>query len=52
MSLITGLPCEVLASVLRNLDNMRYLLASILTCRHFYSTFNEYRGIAAQILRR
>jgi hypothetical protein len=31
---------------------MRYLLASILTCRHFYSTFNEYPGIAAQILRR
>jgi hypothetical protein len=31
---------------------MRYLLASILTCRHFYSTFKEYPGIAAKILQR
>jgi hypothetical protein len=52
MPLITSLPCEVIAGVLRNLDNVSYLLPSILTCRHFYSSFKENPGLELDILRR
>lgn len=39
-------------SVLRELGNVRFLLPSLLTCRHVYSCFKENSGVAAEILKR
>jgi hypothetical protein len=52
MSAITELPCEVIAAILRNLDNVQSLGPALLACRHFYTSFKQYHGIEAAILRR
>lgn len=52
MSAITELPCEVIAAILRNLDNVQSLGPALLACRHFYASFKQYHGIEAAILRR
>ncbi|KAK4120111.1 hypothetical protein N657DRAFT_649458 [Parathielavia appendiculata] len=51
MLLITQLPCEIIAEILRNLDHLRFLSPALLTCRHFYTSFKEYHGIEISILR-
>ncbi|KAK3295314.1 uncharacterized protein B0H64DRAFT_144204 [Chaetomium fimeti] len=48
---ITELPCEVMAAILRNLDNLRSLTPALLTCRHFYTSFKQYHGIEPAIVR-
>ncbi|KAI2626753.1 hypothetical protein GGR54DRAFT_484076 [Hypoxylon sp. NC1633] len=50
MAAITELPCEIVVLVLRNLGSVRFLLPSLLTCRHFYSSFKEHPNVAAHIL--
>lgn len=52
MAGITGLPCEIVASILRNLENVRFIPSVLLTCRHFYTSYKESPGIGAEILRR
>ncbi|KAI1194216.1 hypothetical protein F5X97DRAFT_311726 [Nemania serpens] len=52
MPAITELPCEVIASIIRNLDNLRFLPPTLLACRHFYTSFKQYNGIEAAIFRR
>lgn len=52
MSVITKLPYELVASVLRKFDNVRFLPPSILTCRHFYSSFKEHPDVKYEVLRR
>ncbi|KAH8655248.1 hypothetical protein BX600DRAFT_515083 [Xylariales sp. PMI_506] len=52
MPRITGLPVELVASILRKLDNIRDLPPSLLTCKHFYHSVSENPGIAQDILTR
>lgn len=52
MGSLTALPCEVIAAVLRDLGNIRFLLPSLLACRHLYSSFAEHPGVAADIIER
>lgn len=49
---MSTIPCEIMISVLRELGNVRFLLPSLLTCRHVYSCFKENSGVAAEILKR
>ncbi|KAI1400817.1 hypothetical protein F4819DRAFT_460077 [Hypoxylon fuscum] len=50
MSTFKTIPCEIMISVLHELGNVRFLLPSLLTCRHVYSCFKENPGVAAEIL--
>ncbi|KAI1091387.1 hypothetical protein F5B19DRAFT_276031 [Rostrohypoxylon terebratum] len=52
MATFTGMPCEIVISILQELCNIRLLLPSLLTCRHVYSCFKENPGVAAEILQR
>ncbi|KAI0897554.1 hypothetical protein F4806DRAFT_462652 [Annulohypoxylon nitens] len=52
MATFTTIPCEIMISILRELGNVRFLLPSLLTCRHVYSCFKENPGVAAEILQR
>ncbi|EPE32077.1 hypothetical protein GLAREA_12159 [Glarea lozoyensis ATCC 20868] len=53
MSTIANLPLELIAAVLQKLDNVHSLLSSLLTCRAFYSSFQEYPSlIRAEVFRR
>ncbi|KAI1212719.1 uncharacterized protein F4807DRAFT_347655 [Annulohypoxylon truncatum] len=52
MPTFATIPCEIMISVLRELGNVRFLLPSLLTCRHVYSCFKENPGVAAEILQR
>ncbi|ROW13217.1 hypothetical protein VPNG_04882 [Cytospora leucostoma] len=52
MAVITDLPCETVASILRNLDNVRDFLPTLLACRHFYSASKEHPGIEFSIFER
>ncbi|KAL1837836.1 hypothetical protein VTJ49DRAFT_3364 [Mycothermus thermophilus] len=47
-----GLPCEIIAAILRSLDHPRSLLPALLTCRHFYTSFKESHGVEASIIHR
>ncbi len=49
---ITQLPCEIVATILANLNHLRDLLSTLLACRHFYISFKESHGTEASILRR
>ncbi|KAI1180577.1 hypothetical protein F4777DRAFT_528505 [Nemania sp. FL0916] len=49
---VNKLPCELIASILRNLDNLRSLPPALLACRHFYASFKQYHGIEAAIFLR
>lgn len=51
MTLITDIPCELIASILRNLDDLRSLTPVLLSCRHIYSSYKQSPNIAAAILR-
>ncbi|KAH6856899.1 hypothetical protein B0I37DRAFT_86259 [Chaetomium sp. MPI-CAGE-AT-0009] len=44
---VTKLSCEVMAAILRNLDNLRSLAPALLTSRHFHTSFH---GIQPTIL--
>lgn len=50
MPIVTDLPCEVIAGVLRGLDDVRFLLPTILACRHLYASYKEYPSVAFDIL--
>lgn len=52
MPTLTSLPCELVATVLQELDNVRHLISAILSCRHVYSSFQYYPGVQHDILRR
>ncbi|KAI5457678.1 hypothetical protein BGZ63DRAFT_427714 [Mariannaea sp. PMI_226] len=52
MPSITTLPCEVVASIFRKFDNIRWLTPSLLSCRHLHSSFKESSGVQAEIIRR
>jgi hypothetical protein len=53
MSTIENLPMELIAAVLQKLDNVHSLLSSLLTCRAFYTSFQEYSNlIRGEVLRR
>ncbi|EPE32081.1 hypothetical protein GLAREA_12163 [Glarea lozoyensis ATCC 20868] len=49
---LVDLPYEVIASILRNLDNVRDLLPCLLTCQHVHTTFKEYPMLKEDIFRR
>lgn len=51
MPSVTELPCEIVATILRNLDHLRFLAPALLTCRHFYASFKESHGVETSILR-
>ncbi|KAH0424227.1 hypothetical protein CcaCcLH18_11663 [Colletotrichum camelliae] len=51
MTLITDIPCELIASILRSLDDLRSLTPALLSCRHIYSSYKQSPNIAAAILR-
>ncbi|KAI0133501.1 hypothetical protein BJ170DRAFT_164642 [Xylariales sp. AK1849] len=46
MPMLTSLPCEVVATILRNLGNIRSPVPSLLSCKHVYPSFKECPGIA------
>ncbi|KAH8648449.1 hypothetical protein BX600DRAFT_475279 [Xylariales sp. PMI_506] len=50
MATLTSLPCEVVANILRNLDNIQSLVPCLLSCRHIYTSFRESPGIAVGII--
>ncbi|KAI1423574.1 hypothetical protein F5Y12DRAFT_798269 [Xylaria sp. FL1777] len=50
MPTITRLPCEVVACIFQKFDHIHCLLPSILTCRHFYSSYKESPSLALDIL--
>ncbi|KAI1266941.1 hypothetical protein F5Y18DRAFT_352714 [Xylariaceae sp. FL1019] len=47
---VTDLPCEIIASVLGQLDDLRDLPSALLACRHFYWSYKEFPGLAVDIL--
>ncbi|KAL0944820.1 uncharacterized protein CTRU02_202707 [Colletotrichum truncatum] len=51
MTLITDLPCELIASILQSLDELRSLTPALLTCRHIYLSYLQSPKIATAILR-
>jgi hypothetical protein len=51
MPSITDLPCEIVGTILKNLDHLQWLPPALLTCRHFYVSFKESHGVEASILR-
>ena len=52
MASITQLPCEIVVSILRELDNLSSLLSSLLSCRYVYESFKESRRLIADIVER
>ncbi|KAK1985820.1 hypothetical protein LZ30DRAFT_707208 [Colletotrichum cereale] len=52
MPLITELPCELVACILRSLDDIQSLTPALLSCRHIYTSFKQSPGIEAEIIRR
>lgn len=52
MAPITQLPCEIVVSILRELDNLSSLLSSLLSCRYVYESFKESPGLIAEIVER
>ncbi|KAI1632894.1 hypothetical protein F4809DRAFT_56899 [Biscogniauxia mediterranea] len=50
MAPILRLPLELVASILCELDDIRFLPAAILTCRHFYLSFREHANIKNEVL--
>ncbi|KAK7452058.1 hypothetical protein Landi51_04720 [Colletotrichum acutatum] len=51
MPSITDIPCELVASILRSLDDFETLTSALLTCRHIYSSFKQIPGTELAILR-
>lgn len=52
MVLITDLPCELVASILGSLDDIRSLSSALLASRHIYDSFKAIPGIEASIIQR
>lgn len=52
MTAITCLPLEIIASILRELEDIRFLLPCLLTCRHFHTAILEHPSLPDEILRR
>lgn len=50
MAVITDLPCEVVATVLRNLGDIPSFSASLITCRYIYTSFQQNPSLGADIL--
>ncbi len=49
---LDDLPCELVAAILINLDDISTLLHAILTCRHIYHSFKEIPGIVSAVFSR
>jgi hypothetical protein len=47
---VADLPCEVVASILKNLDNARFILPCILVCRKFYLSYQQYPSIKRDVV--
>ncbi|KAI1321536.1 hypothetical protein F5Y16DRAFT_388759 [Xylariaceae sp. FL0255] len=47
---ITDLPCEIIAGVLRELDDIHHLRNAALSCRHLHSAYKEYPSLAVDVL--
>lgn len=47
---VANLPCEVVAIIFNNLDNVRFILPCILACRKFYLTYLQYPSIKREVL--
>ncbi|KAF9871476.1 hypothetical protein CkaCkLH20_11123 [Colletotrichum karsti] len=52
MPSLTEMPSELVASILRNLGDLRSLASALLACRHIYSSFKQSPDITAVVLRR
>lgn len=50
MFLITSLPSKVICGVLRELDRVQYLVASIYTCKHYFLSFRFNPALVFDIL--
>lgn len=49
---MTNIPCELVSSILRRLDDFETLTSALLTCHHIYSSFMQIPGTELAILRR
>jgi hypothetical protein len=47
---VADLPCEVVASILKNLDNIRSILPCLLVCRKFYLSYQQYPSVKKDIV--
>ncbi|KAM3064801.1 hypothetical protein ACMFMG_008718 [Clarireedia jacksonii] len=47
---VADLPCEVIASILKNLDNIHSVLPCILVSRKFYLSYQEHPSIKKEIV--
>lgn len=52
MPLITEIPCELVASILRSLDDLRSLTSALMSCRHIYTSFKQSHGIKSSVILR
>ncbi|KAK1506470.1 uncharacterized protein CCOS01_16522 [Colletotrichum costaricense] len=52
MPSIADIPCELVSSILRSLDDFETLTSALLVCRHIYSSFKQIAGTELAILRR
>ncbi|KAI0531910.1 hypothetical protein GGR58DRAFT_208264 [Xylaria digitata] len=52
MTRVTDMPCEVIVSVFKQLDNIKFLPPCLLTCRHFYYSYTEIPRSGIEILGR
>ena len=51
MTTFTHLPYEIIASILGQLDNVRFLLPCLLSCKHIHESYLAYPTIKQQIIR-
>lgn len=51
MATITDLPTEIIALVLRQLDDIKTLPTVLQACRHFYASYREQPGLKEDVLR-
>lgn len=51
MPSITDIPCELVASILRSLDDFETLTSFLLACRHIYTSFQQIPGTELAIIR-
>ncbi|KAK1483381.1 hypothetical protein CTAM01_13458 [Colletotrichum tamarilloi] len=52
MPSIADIPCELVSSILRSLDDFETLTSALLACRHIYTSFKQIAGTELAILRR
>ncbi|KAK0377043.1 hypothetical protein CLIM01_05576 [Colletotrichum limetticola] len=52
MPSIADIPCELVSSILRSLDDFETLTSALLACRYIYTSFKQIAGTELAILRR